>query len=79
MILTLSFKAYGLSAFPIGIIKGKKHIAEESSDISSNLEATREKAKAIQSKYLPGDKKMNKKDHENLDLLKRKERYNSHL
>jgi len=52
----------------------KKHIAEESSDIHSNLSVTREKAQTIQSKYLAGGKKMSKKDSEQLDLLKRKER-----
>jgi len=70
----ITYTAYGLSAFPIGIIKGKKHIAEDTSDINSNLQVTREKASAIQSKYLSGTKKINKKDTEQLDLLKRKER-----
>jgi len=51
------YTAYGLSAFPIGIIKGKKHIAEDTSDITSNLQITREKSSAIQSKYLSGAKK----------------------
>jgi len=68
------YTAYGLSAFPIGIIKGKKHIAEDTSDITSNLQVTKEKASAIQSKYLSGAKKISKKDSEQLDLLKRKER-----
>jgi LMBR1 domain-containing protein 1 len=63
-----------LSAFPIGIIRGKKHIAEESSEITSNLQLAREKSNAIQAKYLSGTKKINKKDTEQLDLLKRKER-----
>jgi len=70
----ISYTAYGLSAFPIGIIKGKKHIAEESSDITSGLQNAREKASAIQAKYLSGAKKMSKKDSEQLDLLQRKER-----
>jgi len=73
-VVWITYTAYGLSAFPIGIIKGKKHIAEDTSDINSNLQVTREKATAIQSKYLSGAKKMSKKDTENLDLLKRKER-----
>jgi LMBR1 domain-containing protein 1 len=70
----ITYTAYGLSAFPIGIIKGKKHIAEDTSDITSTLQITKEKASAIQSKYLSGQKKMSKKDSEQLDLLKRKER-----
>jgi len=70
----ITYTAYGLSAFPIGIIKGKKHITEDTSDITSNLQVTKEKSTAIQSKYLSGAKKMSKKDSEQLDLLKRKER-----
>jgi LMBR1 domain-containing protein 1 len=68
-------KAYGLSAFPIGIIKGKKHLAEEFSDTAAKVNQTREQVNAIQSKYLAGGKKMSQKDQEQLDLLKRKERY----
>jgi len=70
----ITYTAYGLSAFPIGIIKGKRHIAEDTSDITSNLQNAREKANVIQSKYLSGAKKISKKDSEQLDLLKRKER-----
>lgn len=71
-------KAYGLSAFPIGIIKGKKHLAEEFSATAAKANQTREQVNAIQSKYLAGGKKMSQKDQEQLDLLKRKERYTIH-
>jgi len=68
------YTAYGLSAFPIGIIRGRKHIAEDASNIQNTLDTTREKANAIKSKYLSRDKKISKRDEENLELLKRKER-----
>lgn len=47
-------KAYGLSALPIGIIKGRKHIAEEESEVVQKIETTKSKQTAIKSKYLSG-------------------------
>jgi len=66
--------AYGLSAFPIGVIKGRKHAAEDASSLNSDLEQTRSKMNSIRSKYLSGSKKMGKKDEETMGLLQRKER-----
>jgi len=72
-VIWISYTAYGLSAFPIGLLKGKRHLAEEASDIQSDLETTREQKRAISSKYMTG-KKMNSRDEKQLDLLKRQER-----
>jgi len=72
-LIWITYTAYGLSAFPIGIIKGRRHISEDVMDVQSNLGQTREKKKAIKSKYL-NDKKISKKDASNLDLLERQER-----
>lgn len=72
-VVWVSYTAFGLSAFPIGLLKGKRHVAEESSDIQSDLEATREKKRALSSKYMTG-KKMNDRDEKQLDLLSRQEK-----
>jgi len=69
----ITYTAYGLSSFPIGLLKGKRHLAEEASDIQSDLDHTREQARAISSKYMTG-KKMSAKDEKQLDLLKRQEK-----
>lgn len=74
----LTYTAYGLSAFPIGIIKGRKHISEEVSGLYTGLESAREEANAIKSKYL-GGKQMSKKDSDRLELLKRKERFSHNI
>jgi len=73
-VIWLTYTAYGLSAFPIGIIKGRKHIAEEINAIQTNIEITRDKAKSIKSRYLGTNKTMSKKDSEQLELLKRQEK-----
>jgi LMBR1 domain-containing protein 1 len=72
-LIWVSYTAYGLSAFPIGLLKGKRHLAEEASDIQSDLEATREQKRAISSRYMTG-KRMSARDEKQLDLLKRQER-----
>jgi hypothetical protein len=66
-------QAYGLSALPIGLIKGKKHISEDVAEVQSNLGKTKEQKKALQSKYL-NSKKLSKKDKSKMDLLERQER-----
>lgn len=69
----MTYTAYGLSAFPIGLLKGKRHLAEEASDIQSDLESTREQKRAISSRYMTG-KRMSSRDEKQLDLLKRQEK-----
>lgn len=69
----ITYTAYGLSAFPIGLLKGKRHVAEEASDIQADLETTREQTRAISSKYMTG-KKMSSRDEKQFDLLKRQEK-----
>lgn len=63
-----------MSGFPIGIIKGRKHLAEEISNVNNDLETTREQSRVIQAKYLSGNKKISKKDQGQLDLLSRREK-----
>jgi len=67
------YTAYGLSALPIGLIKGRKHLTEEVSSVKSGIDAARSESNTIKSKYL-GGKQMSKRDEEKLDLLSRKER-----
>jgi len=69
----ITYTAYGLSSLPIGLLKGRRHIAEESSDIHGDLHETREQSRAISSKYMTG-KRMSEKDQKQLELLKRQER-----
>jgi len=53
----ITYTAYGLSAFPIGIIKGRKHLAEETVDIQSKVNQVRDEQNSIKSKYLGTGKK----------------------
>jgi len=69
----ITYTAYGLSAFPVGMMKGKRHAAEEASDIQNDLETAREQSRTISSHYMTG-KKMTDKDQRKLDLLKRQEK-----
>jgi len=69
----ISYTAYGLTAFPIGIIRGRKGVTEDASDLQSDLESTREKKRKLKSKYL-GGKRISRKDESTLNLLDRKEK-----
>jgi len=69
----ISYTAYGLTAFPIGIIRGRKHVTEDANDLQSDLESTREKKRKLKSKYL-GGKRISRKDESTLNLLDRKEK-----
>jgi len=71
-LIWITYTAYGLSAFPIGIFRGKRNYAEEVSDLQSNLDSTRDKARTIKSKY--AGKKLSRKDEDQLNLLARQER-----
>jgi len=72
-LILITYTAYGLTAFPLGLLRGKRHTTEEASDIVSDLEATKEKQREINSRYLSG-KKMNDRDQREVDLLKRQEK-----
>eukprot|EP01086_Lenisia_limosa_P002970 TRINITY_DN17115_c0_g1_i1.p1 TRINITY_DN17115_c0_g1~~TRINITY_DN17115_c0_g1_i1.p1 ORF type:complete len:516 (-),score=109.28 TRINITY_DN17115_c0_g1_i1:56-1603(-) len=73
MVCWLYYTAYGMSAFPIGLIRGKQSSNEESEDMRSQLNVAREQKRAVEAKYV-GGKKMSKKDRKKLDTLKRQER-----
>jgi LMBR1 domain-containing protein 1 len=69
----ITYTGYGLTALPIGLIRGKRRLGEEEADIADSLESTREKRRVIQAKYLSGNK-MNARDERTLSLLGRQER-----
>jgi len=72
-IIWCTYTAYGLSAFPIGWIKGKKNLHDEEEELETHLLVATEKRRAIASKYLD-DEDMPREDEERLRLLRRKER-----
>eukprot|EP00033_Pygsuia_biforma_P000852 GCRY01000990.1.p1 GENE.GCRY01000990.1~~GCRY01000990.1.p1 ORF type:complete len:517 (-),score=105.51 GCRY01000990.1:486-2036(-) len=67
------YTAYGLSAFPLGLLVGKKNVKDEGSNVDNDLNLAREQTRVIEAKYMSG-KKMSKKDKKRLELLKRQER-----
>ncbi|GAM17934.1 hypothetical protein SAMD00019534_011090 [Acytostelium subglobosum LB1] len=67
------FTAFGLSAFPIGLIKGRRRVSDDRHDITENIYKTREKANYYSSKYASG-KAMSANEEQTLSLLKSKER-----
>ncbi|KAM9988463.1 hypothetical protein ACTFIZ_012200 [Dictyostelium cf. discoideum] len=67
------YTSYGLSAFPIGLIKGKKRIDDDKSDINKDLWKTKEKSSFYSSKYASG-KSLSEKEQSTLSLLRGKER-----
>jgi len=69
----ITYTAYGLTALPISLIRGRRQLGEEEADIADSLEATREKKRVIQAKYLSGNK-MTQRDERTLGLLGRQER-----
>jgi len=68
-----TYTAYGLSAFPIGLIKGKRKLSDDKTHINEDLFKTREKSKFYSSKYASG-KNLSAKEESTLSLLKHKER-----
>lgn len=70
----LTYTAYGLSAFPIGFIKGRRNVKEELSNVRSDLESTKQRSREVRTKYMGRKNKMSKKDESTLRLLERKER-----
>jgi len=69
----ITYTAYGLTAMPIGMIKGKAQLTNAEMETLDELQGTREKQRSIQAKYL-GGKKISKKDKKELEDLEKKER-----
>ncbi|KAM9969304.1 hypothetical protein ACTFIR_001133 [Dictyostelium discoideum] len=67
------YTSYGLSAFPIGLIKGKKRTDDDKSDINKDLWKAKEKSSFYSSKYASG-KSLSEKEQSTLSLLRGKER-----
>eukprot|EP01116_Phalansterium_solitarium_P001295 TRINITY_DN11090_c0_g1_i2.p1 TRINITY_DN11090_c0_g1~~TRINITY_DN11090_c0_g1_i2.p1 ORF type:complete len:534 (-),score=117.95 TRINITY_DN11090_c0_g1_i2:208-1767(-) len=69
----ITYTAYGMSALPIGMIKGRKKLADDMDDVVSNIEKQRDQKRQIQSKYI-GGKTMSRRDEAKVDLLSRREK-----
>eukprot|EP00005_Dracoamoeba_jomungandri_P001882 CAMPEP_0174256698 /NCGR_PEP_ID=MMETSP0439-20130205/5906_1 /TAXON_ID=0 /ORGANISM="Stereomyxa ramosa, Strain Chinc5" /LENGTH=457 /DNA_ID=CAMNT_0015339425 /DNA_START=141 /DNA_END=1514 /DNA_ORIENTATION=- len=67
-----SYSAYGLSALPIGWLKGKRNLEAEAEDLEMDLQVTRQKRRAISASYLGGDH-ISRRDRSALTLLSNKE------
>ncbi|KAK5578392.1 hypothetical protein RB653_008062 [Dictyostelium firmibasis] len=67
------YTSYGLSAFPIGLIKGKKRSEDDKADINKDLWKAKEKSSFYSSKYASG-KSLSEKEQSTLSLLRGKER-----
>ncbi|EFA86778.1 LMBR1-like conserved region-containing protein [Heterostelium album PN500] len=72
-VVWICYTAYGFSAFPIGLIKGKRRVSDDRREINDDLHKTREKANYFRSKYASG-KTMSADEEATMNLLKSKER-----
>jgi len=72
-VIWITYTSYGLAALPIGFIRGRTGYSEDTKNLQSDLESTRDKKRAIKSKYL-GGKRVSKRDESTLSLLDRKEK-----
>ncbi|EGG17676.1 LMBR1-like conserved region-containing protein [Cavenderia fasciculata] len=72
-IVWISYTAYGLSAMPMGLIKGKRRVSDDRDQIDSDLSKTRERVGFLSSKNASG-KNMSSRDEANLSLLQSRER-----
>lgn len=70
----ITYTAYGLSALPIFMIRGKRRVDDEFSEVVTDIEKHREKKKQIQKKYM-GGKSISTRDQDRMDLLSARERH----
>eukprot|EP00164_Ancoracysta_twista_P002856 GFYU01003801.1.p1 GENE.GFYU01003801.1~~GFYU01003801.1.p1 ORF type:complete len:498 (-),score=15.65 GFYU01003801.1:709-2202(-) len=69
------YTGYGLSSFPVSLMKGKRGQGwDERVDISADLARVRERIRAIQSKYSRTGQKMSRRDKAELDRMRQIER-----
>ncbi|KAL6074602.1 putative lysosomal cobalamin transporter [Balamuthia mandrillaris] len=73
-VIVLTYTAYGLSAFPLSWIKGKRNLKEEAADVESSLAITREKRRAVSSRYLSQERRVSSRDEATISLLNEQER-----
>eukprot|EP01087_Luapelamoeba_hula_P005216 TRINITY_DN1529_c0_g1_i1.p1 TRINITY_DN1529_c0_g1~~TRINITY_DN1529_c0_g1_i1.p1 ORF type:complete len:518 (-),score=65.71 TRINITY_DN1529_c0_g1_i1:134-1687(-) len=78
-VMWCTYTAYGLSAFPIGWIKGKRSIEEDEDYVRMNLVSARQKHRTISARYggsraSPARDRMSYRDREELSLLRDQER-----
>jgi len=56
------YGAYGLSALPWILIKGKKSLEQEKSELSTDLSMIRDKYRTLQEKYIKSHSKVSRSD-----------------
>lgn len=62
---------------PIAMIKGRLKVEHEDAEVSESLINTRERQRALRSKYISG-RRVPAKDRKAMETLKRSERYKPH-
>lgn len=67
-----TYTAYGLSAFPLDWVKGKRSYEDETGEVEDRLARSRGRRREIASRYLGGNK-MSHDDEAQINLLKREE------
>lgn len=69
----LVYTAYGLSGLPVGLMRGKKHVADELNETQRDLEKTRQRLRDLRDKHA-GGAKMSLKDTQEFNILKQQEK-----
>jgi LMBR1 domain-containing protein 1 len=54
----LIYSAYGLSSLPMSLLKGRRNVNEEILDVQDELAITRQRKRAVASKYLGGGRQV---------------------
>eukprot|EP01132_Coremiostelium_polycephalum_P004794 gene4794-5979_t len=72
-VVWITYTAYGLSALPIGLIKGKRRLEDDQDHLNKDLRNTKEKSSYYTSRAASG-KTLSAKEESTLSLLKSKER-----
>jgi len=73
-VIWLTYTAFGLSALPIGMIKGFRQVVDEAQEYKNKIKEVQTEKDRIKSTYLSGNKKISKKDESKVGLLERQER-----
>lgn len=73
LVIWLIYTACGLFWLPIGLIRGKKHVADELNETQRDLEKTRQKIRDLKDKHA-GGVKLSMKDEQEFNILKQQEK-----
>lgn len=70
----LIYSSYGLSSLPMSLLKGRRNVNEEIEEVKDELALTREKKRAMSSKYIGGGRHASSAERDRIALLSEKER-----